>query len=203
MYVRSGKFGEFACCRTRRNVGAYHIIRTYILGIWSYVYRQSWVSGACGVWCVFSSDYYYYHYYYFLSSGGWGKIKLYLTTLPRIFIRVVCRSVAFAAKPLLLFYPKTSVHPVYVLILHPRETRRTNSVVTEPVRQSKPKPKPKQSQFIKVRKASELLTSGGTRTRQNNSDHKKRNAECGITILLRAFVGTLIVVIWWWYLCRL
>ena len=27
----------------------------------------------------------------FLSSGGWGKIKLKLTTLPRIFIRVVCR----------------------------------------------------------------------------------------------------------------
>ena len=34
------------------------------------------------------------------SSGGWGKIKLNLTTLPRIFIRVVCRfnSVAFATQ---------------------------------------------------------------------------------------------------------
>ena len=38
--------------------------------------------------------------YFFSSSGGWGKIKLELTTLPRIFIRVVCRfnSVAFAAQ---------------------------------------------------------------------------------------------------------
>ena len=38
----------------------------------------------------------------FLSSGGWEKkkIKLRLTTLPRIFIRVVCRfnSVAFATQ---------------------------------------------------------------------------------------------------------
>ena len=35
------------------------------------------------------------------SSGGWGrKIKLKLNTLPRIFIRVVCRfnSVAFATQ---------------------------------------------------------------------------------------------------------
>ena len=30
-------------------------------------------------------------FFFFLSSGGWGKIKLKLTTLPRIFIRVVCR----------------------------------------------------------------------------------------------------------------
>ena len=29
--------------------------------------------------------------FFFLSSGGWGIIKLELTTLPRIFIRVVCR----------------------------------------------------------------------------------------------------------------
>ena len=29
-------------------------------------------------------------FFSFLSSGGWGKIKLQLTTLPRIFIRVVC-----------------------------------------------------------------------------------------------------------------
>ena len=37
---------------------------------------------------------------YFSSSGGWGKIKLKLTTLPRIFIRVVCRfnSVASATQ---------------------------------------------------------------------------------------------------------
>ena len=39
-------------------------------------------------------------FFFSLSSGGWGKIKLKLTTLPRIFIRVVCRfnSVAFAAQ---------------------------------------------------------------------------------------------------------
>ena len=39
-----------------------------------------------------------YFFVRFLSSGGWGKIKLKLTTLPRIFIRVVCRfnSIAFA-----------------------------------------------------------------------------------------------------------
>ena len=38
--------------------------------------------------------------FFFFSSGGWGKIKLQLTTLPRIFIRVVCRfkSAAFAAQ---------------------------------------------------------------------------------------------------------
>ena len=30
-------------------------------------------------------------FFFFSSSGGWGKIKLKLTTLPRIFIRVVCR----------------------------------------------------------------------------------------------------------------
>ena len=30
-------------------------------------------------------------FFLFLSSGGWGKLKLKLTTLPRIFIRVVCR----------------------------------------------------------------------------------------------------------------
>ena len=37
---------------------------------------------------------------FFSSSGGWGNIKLKLTTLPRIFIRVVCRfnSVAFATQ---------------------------------------------------------------------------------------------------------
>ena len=28
---------------------------------------------------------------FFLFSGGWGKIKLKLTTLPRIVIHVVCR----------------------------------------------------------------------------------------------------------------
>ena len=42
-----------------------------------------------------------FFFFFFLSSGGWEKIKLYeLTTLPRIFIRVVCRfnSVAFAAQ---------------------------------------------------------------------------------------------------------
>ena len=35
--------------------------------------------------------------FFFLPSSGWGKIKLKLTTLPRIFIRVVCRfnSVAY------------------------------------------------------------------------------------------------------------
>ena len=32
---------------------------------------------------------------FFLSSGGWGKIKLKLTTLLRIFIRVVCRFNSF------------------------------------------------------------------------------------------------------------
>ena len=32
-----------------------------------------------------------FFFFFFLSSGGWGKIKLELTTLPRIFIRVVCR----------------------------------------------------------------------------------------------------------------
>ena len=38
--------------------------------------------------------------FFFLFSGGWGKIKLQLTTLPRIFIRVVCRfnSVAFRCR---------------------------------------------------------------------------------------------------------
>ena len=38
--------------------------------------------------------------FFFSSSGGWGKIKLELTTLPRIFIRVVCgfNSVAFATQ---------------------------------------------------------------------------------------------------------
>ena len=30
-------------------------------------------------------------FFFFLSSGGWVKIKLQLTTLPRTFIRVVCR----------------------------------------------------------------------------------------------------------------
>ena len=30
-------------------------------------------------------------FFFFSSSGGRGKIKLKLTTLPRIFIRVVCR----------------------------------------------------------------------------------------------------------------
>ena len=36
-----------------------------------------------------------------LSSGQWGKIKLKLTTLTRIFIHVVCRfnSIAFATQP--------------------------------------------------------------------------------------------------------
>ena len=36
--------------------------------------------------------------FFCLSSGGWGKIKLKLTTLSRIFTHVVCRfnSVAFA-----------------------------------------------------------------------------------------------------------
>ena len=33
----------------------------------------------------------YRFFFFFLSSGGWGKIKLELTTLPRIFIHVVCR----------------------------------------------------------------------------------------------------------------
>ena len=39
-------------------------------------------------------------FFLFLSFGGWGKMKLKLTTLPRIFIRVVCRfnSDAFAAQ---------------------------------------------------------------------------------------------------------
>ena len=38
--------------------------------------------------------------FFFFSSGGWGKIKLKLTTLPRTFIRVVYRfnSVAFATQ---------------------------------------------------------------------------------------------------------
>ena len=36
-------------------------------------------------------------FFFYSSSGGWGKIKLELTTLPRIFIRVVYRfnSVAY------------------------------------------------------------------------------------------------------------
>ena len=36
----------------------------------------------------------------YISSGGWGKVKLKLTTLPRISIRVVCRfnSIAFATQ---------------------------------------------------------------------------------------------------------
>ena len=36
--------------------------------------------------------------FFFLSAGGWGKIKPKLTTLPRIFIHVVCRfnSIAIA-----------------------------------------------------------------------------------------------------------
>ena len=38
-----------------------------------------------------------YFFFFLIPSGGWGKIKPKLTTLPRIFIRVVCRfnSVAF------------------------------------------------------------------------------------------------------------
>ena len=40
------------------------------------------------------------NFFCFSSSGGWGKLKLKLTTLPRIFIRVVCgfNSVAFATQ---------------------------------------------------------------------------------------------------------
>ena len=56
------------------------------------------MSGAMCMLCVvFTSKRYFY---FFLSSGGWGKIKLKLTTLSRIFVRVVCRfiSVAFAAQ---------------------------------------------------------------------------------------------------------
>ena len=34
-------------------------------------------------------DCYLFFIFYFSSAGGWGKIKLYLTTLPRIFIRVL------------------------------------------------------------------------------------------------------------------
>ena len=43
-----------------------------------------------------------------LFSGGWGKLKLKLTTLPRIFIHVMCRfnSIAFAIK-LYMSHPKT------------------------------------------------------------------------------------------------
>ena len=39
-------------------------------------------------------------FFFFSFSGGWGKIKLKLTTLPRIFIHVVCRfsSIAFATQ---------------------------------------------------------------------------------------------------------
>ena len=42
----------------------------------------------------------FFFFFFFLSSGGWRKIKHKLTTLPRIFIRVVCRfnSVAFATQ---------------------------------------------------------------------------------------------------------
>ena len=43
-----------------------------------------------------------FYYFFFLSSGGWGKVKLQLTTLPRIFIRVVCRFNSVAS--LLLFF---------------------------------------------------------------------------------------------------
>ena len=44
--------------------------------------------------------YLFIYLFSFSSFGEWGKIKLELTTLPRIFIRVVCRfnSVAFAAQ---------------------------------------------------------------------------------------------------------
>ena len=40
------------------------------------------------------------HSLFFLSYGGWGKIKLRVTKLPRIFIRVVSRlnSVVFATQ---------------------------------------------------------------------------------------------------------
>ena len=50
-----------------------------------------------------------YSFVLFLSSGGLGKIKRKLTTLPRIFIRVVCRfnSVAFATQRQLA-YPSDS-----------------------------------------------------------------------------------------------
>ena len=37
--------------------------------------------------------------FFFLSSGGWGKIKLKLTTLPRIFIRVVYRFNSVSPSP--------------------------------------------------------------------------------------------------------
>ena len=34
---------------------------------------------------------FFHSFFVFLSSGGWGKKRLKLTTLPRIFIRVACR----------------------------------------------------------------------------------------------------------------
>ena len=45
----------------------------------------TWLSHLTMDHCIFSFS------FSFISSGGWGKIKLKLTTLPRIFIRVVCR----------------------------------------------------------------------------------------------------------------
>ena len=43
---------------------------------------------------------YAFFFFFFSPSGGWGKIKLKLPILARIFIRVVCRfnSVAFATQ---------------------------------------------------------------------------------------------------------
>ena len=48
-----------------------------------------------------ASKVFFYRFFFvifFKSSGGWGKIKLKLTTLPRISINVVCRfnPIAFA-----------------------------------------------------------------------------------------------------------
>ena len=62
-----------------------------------------WHDTICrGVECIFSFFLFFYFFFhcFFSSSGGWEKIKLKLTTLPRIFIRVVCRfiSVAFATQ---------------------------------------------------------------------------------------------------------
>ena len=64
-------------------------------------------------------------FFFFQSSGGWGKIKLKLTTLPRIFIRVVCRfnSVALAV-PVLLLSP-TSLTSVALFNRHYWESPTT------------------------------------------------------------------------------
>ena len=55
------------------------------------------------------SDYCERENFFFLSSGGWGIIIVSLTTLPRIFIRVVCRFTSVGLRKELTFCRRNSV----------------------------------------------------------------------------------------------